>query len=317
MKGIAAIVIFVLGAAAFLCIGALLAPTFLGVGLELETAEATVVAGGGALILFVLGIFAGYLYGVPAQRRQADKSVIDRFGKALEFERSQRNRLESELIKARQTLVSFEDELARMGSASRMPEPVAPTASDDPEIIAEYEKLKADHDRLHETLARRKERIADLQTELSIAQDEAERARKEALEARASTGAPPVVAFELLEGTSVRDILERIAALDGVHVALVADDFGLVIDSAGKSLPPESIAAISSLIAHLGPRVRDVLPMGQVTSVTLIDDHGLVLETRYFELLGTKCAVAVARDQSSPFTGLTKEASDAIIERMQ
>jgi predicted regulator of Ras-like GTPase activity (Roadblock/LC7/MglB family) len=316
VKGIAAIIVFVLGAAAFLCIGVLLAPTVLGVGLTLGSEAALVVAGGGALLLFVLGVFAGYLYGVPTQRRQANKSMLERFGKALEFERRQRTRLESELIKSRQALVSLEDELARLGSASRMPEPIAPANAENDEVSAAYEKLKTEYEQLRDNLTRRKERIADLQTELSIAQAEAERARQEALRARASTGAPPFIG-DMLEGTSLRDILERIVSLEGVHVALVADDYGLVIDSAGQSLPAESVAAISSLIAHLGPRVRDVLPMGKVSSVTLMDDQGLVLETRYFELLGTQCAVAVARDQSSPFTGLTQEASEAIIARMQ
>lgn len=316
MKGIAAILVFLLGAAMLLCVGILLSPALLGLG-ALGNEEATVVASGSVLLLLVIGIFAGYFYGVPVQKRQADQSMLERFGKALDFERRQRNRLESELVKARQTLVTLEDELARITAASRMPDPIAPSEGEDGDNVHEaYDKLRADYEQLRENLTRRKERIVDLQTELSIAQAETERVRQVAIDGGVSAGASSM-ADGLLDGPSVRDILERIVSLEGVHVALVADDFGLVIDSAGDSLPAESIAAISSLIAHLGPRVRDVLPMGQVTSVTLVDDNGLVLETRYFELFGTKCAVAVARDQSSPFTGLTQEAADAIIDRMK
>lgn len=316
MKGIAAILVFLLGAAMLLCVGVLLSPALLGLG-ALGSEEATVVASGGVLLLLVIGIFAGYFYGVPVQKRQADQSMLERFGKALDFERRQRNRLESELVKARQTLVTLEDELARITAASRMADPIAPSEDEDGDNVHEaYEKLRADYEQLRENLTRRKERIVDLQTELSIAQAETERVRQVASDGGGSAGASSM-ADGLLDGPSVRDILERIVSLEGVHVALVADDFGLVIDSAGDSLPAESIAAISSLIAHLGPRVRDVLPMGQVTSVTLVDDNGLVLETRYFELFGTKCAVAVARDHSSPFTGLTQEAADAIIDRMK
>ncbi len=315
MRKTTAIVVTVLGAALFMGAGALSQNVVRAYVVGDLSLAALLVAGGVALLLFIFGVFGGYLYAGPAKRSEIDLERIGKFRKALEFERAQRSRLESDLYHCRQALVGIEDQLASATLAlesRRFGDEAQNGLSHD-----ELEKLTREHNKLAEALSKRKERIADLQVELSIAQAEAEEAKREAEEIKMSLSpASPVAQDLLLEGPSVSDVLREALALEGIRVALLADDFGLVIEAAGHELPPESLAAISSLIAHLGPRVRDVLPIGQVATVTLGDDQGLVLETRYFDLFGTRCAVAIARDDKASYPGLTESLAQAVKKKM-
>lgn len=310
-----AVVLTVLGAVLFMGAGALSQNVIRTYAEGALSLAALLLAGGVALLLLIFGVFSGYLYAGPAKRRNLDLQRIDKFRRALEFERSQRSRLEHDLYHCRQALVGIEDQLtsATLALESRR----AAGEEESGKNLEEMEKLAREHQKLADALSKRKERIADLQAELSIAQAEAERAKREAEEIKMSLSpGSPVAQNLLLEGPSVSDVLRETLALDGIRVALLADDFGLVIEAAGHELPPESLAAISSLIAHLGPRVRDVLPIGRVATVTLGDDQGLVLETRYFDLFGTRCAVAIARDEAVSYPGLTERLTQAVKAKM-
>jgi predicted regulator of Ras-like GTPase activity (Roadblock/LC7/MglB family) len=254
-----------------------------------------------AAALFVFGVFFGYLYSEAAHGYRIKRETLERFREALSFERQERLRLERELYEAKKLTVSLEDRLSRKMAASGAGEQM-----DESLLQAEIKDLVESQAKLKTDLAKRKERIADLLAELSVAQTEAERLKDSTEEPRLST---------LLGGSSLRDVLDGIVALEGVRMALVADDFGLVVDSVGDGLPPDILAAISTLVAHIGPRVSDILPMGEVATISLGDDKGLVLDTRYFELFGARCALAIARDEAHSYPGLAEQAAQAIVAR--
>ena len=89
-----------------------------------------------------------------------------------------------------------------------------------------------------------------------------------------------------------------------------------VIEAVGEGLPSDTVAAISNLVERLGPQVREILPMGQVSAVSLGDDEGLVLDTRYFDLFGVRCALAIARYEDFPYPGLAKKAIESVVSSM-
>jgi predicted regulator of Ras-like GTPase activity (Roadblock/LC7/MglB family) len=181
---------------------------------------------------------------------------------------------------------------------------------------SEIADLTARHNRLHTDLSERKERIADLMAELSVAQSEAEMARSEAETLRASAGTSLLSTRFSFNGSSIKETLNDIVALEGVRMALVADDYGLVVEAVGEGLPSDTVATISNLVERLGPQVREILPMGEVSTVSLGDDQGLVLDTRYFDLFGVRCALAIARHEDFPYPGLAKKAIESIVNSM-
>ena len=81
-------------------------------------------------------------------------------------------------------------------------------------------------------------------------------------------------------------------------------------------MPPDTLAAISSLMAHIGPRVKDILPIGEVTTVVLGDDQGLVIENLYFDLAGTRCSLTIAREKGHAYPRLAETAAASIREHL-
>lgn len=311
------VALFVLGCAAFVGLGMLLRaafPQFIDQGipiLGLVTVLAVV------LVLFVFGFFFGYFYCKTDLQWKADERVLRRFRDALDFERQERMRLERELLESKRRTVNLEDRLSREGSKYRETEALTAAEREQREKMrVELETLMGRQENMREDLNKRKERIADLMAELSVAQSDAEAARSEARELKESLTKPQptFIGDQQISGTTVKEVLEGVVKLEGIKMALVADDYGLVVDSVGDELPSETLAAISSLIASIGPRVREILPMGEVATVSLGDDEGLVLETRYFELFGTQCALSIARDDEHPYPGLTARLVDSIKE---
>jgi len=270
-----------------------------------------------AAALFVLGVFLGYPFGKAALQSPKQGATLARFREALEFERKERIRLERELCESREIAVSLEDRLRQQIEVTREQADGKrgnPTAQEQERLKAEIADAKAREENVKKDLLKRKQRIADLMAELSVAQTEAEQARREVRQLKSSLTAE-YPASRSLKGTSVKEILEGLVALAGVQVALVADDFGLVVEAAGAGLSKEMLAALSSLVAELGPRAKDVLPIGEVATISLADDKGLVIDTRFFELSGARCALSIARDASYPYPGLLDRAAAAIAEK--
>jgi hypothetical protein len=274
--------------------------------------------------LFVLGVFVGYLYGRSVQSRSAVMEMRNRFAGALDFERKERLRLERNLFEANQVMISLRDQLsdqqAQLKKASsnkiKMDQATKIEMYQAKKMKDEITNLTAIHGKLRTDLARRKDRVADLQAELSVAQTEIEEARTETAQLENSLAPFSPVSQLSVDGVSLRDILERIVVLDGVRMALVADDYGLVVDAVGTEIQPETLAAISNLMERFGPQLRDILPIGKVAAVSLGDEQGLVLDIRYFDLLGIRCALVIARDEKHPYPGLAKEAVVSIAEKM-
>ncbi|MCP4604726.1 MAG: hypothetical protein GY847_30095 [Proteobacteria bacterium] len=271
-----------------------------------------------AAALFVFGVFMGFLHGRSSSNRGIPKGTMDRFREALNFERQERTRLERELYEAKQLTVSLEDRLQQESSNIRNnKEPDAENKKELDQLQIEISELTARQEHLHDDLFKRKERIADLFAELSLAQVEAEEARTEVERLKASCEPAHPAMKPLPGGTSIKDVLEGIVVLDGVKTALVADDCGLVVETAGDAPTSETLAAISSMIAELGPRVRDIFPMGELSTVCLEDDQGLIVDTCYFDLLGTRCALAIARDAEHPYSGIARETIHSITSQFK
>ncbi len=263
-----------------------------------------------AAALFVLGIFLGYLYRDSVSNDKASKAAVERFKDALGFERGERARLGGELYDAKQTVVNLRDRLGQLETERREDD-----SSEREELVNQIDKLTNKSDRLKRDLSMRKNRIADLMAEVSIAQAEAEQEKVNAAQIRASAKDTPLLTTP--DEATVKDILEHIVELEGVKVALVADDYGLVVASVGDALPSETVAAISSLVADFGPKVSDILPMGDLVNISFGDDEGLVLDTRFFELYGARCALAIAHDEDHPHPGIAKQAIEAITAKFQ
>ncbi|MDJ0765905.1 MAG: hypothetical protein QNJ97_23175 [Myxococcota bacterium] len=272
-----------------------------------------------AAALFVFGIFLGYLYGESVRGAQPKKTSVDRFQDALKFERKERLRLERELLESKQVIVHLKDRLAARGSVAPQMEPHAANGATTQlasEQGREAEDLTERCLRLQNELNQRKHRVADLLTEISITQAEADAAKKEvdrltaASQARALPSIPP--------DASPQEVLQNIAGLDGIKVALVADDHGLMVASAGKGIASDTLAAISTLVADFGPRTRDILPMEEIATISLKDIKGLTLDTHYFDLMGARYALAIAReDTAHPYPGLAKSAVEVLQERFE
>ena len=158
-----------------------------------------------------------------------------------------------------------------------------------------------------------KEGLEQMKREAVTAKAQTVRMQRQVDRLKSATGSLIPISPMELKGETMGHILDGIAALEGVKVALVADDHGMIVDCAGNGIPPEALAAVSAVIADIGTGIHDVLPMADLDSITIGDKAGLVLETRFFELLDSRCAFAVARDQAHSYPGLTRQATDLIL----
>ncbi len=101
-----------------------------------------------------------------------------------------------------------------------------------------------------------------------------------------------------------------------VCVAMVADDQGLVVDTAGEILEPDTLAAVSGLVSDLSPRVTELLPISGIHTVALGDVQGRVMEVRYFELFEARCALVIIRDETAYNPEMARTAVEAISARL-
>lgn len=297
--------------------------------------------------LFVFGLLLGYFYRNPKTRWLQRKKTRIHFQKALEFERGERIRLEKDLYEAKQTIAGLRDKIVEIKvqkedapasppepDTSEPSEPKTPTEQEAPneeqsgeeqsgeeqsseEHLKELEDLRKQHDQLQVDLSLRKARIADLLTEIALAQTDAEQARAEVRELKDSIEPQRRTLKLIKEDASLKELLSSVTGLEGIHMALVADDYGLVVENAGEEFPADKLAAVSSLLAQIGPNVEDIFSMGKVKTVTLGDESGFVLENIYFDLFTLRCALTIARDAAHSYPGLAEQTAEAIIARLQ
>jgi hypothetical protein len=82
----------------------------------------------------------------------------------------------------------------------------------------------------------------------------------------------------------------RELAATPLDAAVVSDHLGLPVAATGK-LPAESMAAVSGLAAQIAVQVRELLPVGPIRTVQWIDQYGLTITCRLFELAGNEMAM--------------------------
>jgi predicted regulator of Ras-like GTPase activity (Roadblock/LC7/MglB family) len=310
LKRAHAVVSLVLAASATVGLGVLL--------LHIEglaiLAHGSVVAIGLAVgvILAVGGFFVGVLYKQRAAENSSDRSSVQKLSEALSTERRLRTETSRDRYRLRQSLLALEGQLRSLKAQPLPPAEFAETSISEEELrhSAELEGLAATCERLRHELKQRKERMADLEAELSVAQAEADDLRTRRL------GEGQAASPSVFQGESLTAVLDGIVAQDGVHVALVADDQGLVVDAAGEALEPDTLAAVSCVVAELSPRVLDLLPLGEIATVALGDTTGRVMEVRYFMLLGSRCALVVIHDERTSTLELVRHAVEVIAERL-
>jgi predicted regulator of Ras-like GTPase activity (Roadblock/LC7/MglB family) len=268
--------------------------------------------------LFIFGVFLGYFYRNPTARWLISKKTRANFRNALSFERKERIRLERELYDTRQSVVGLKDRLAKAHFDS---DDEAVGRADDEllkKIEKEKEQLEKKHDRLQSDLIARKERIADLLTEIAIAQTEVEEARAEI--ERLKNEQPEVTERNELkiatEDASIKDVLDNITKLDGIEMALIADDFGLVVETSEAVHDAENLAAASSLASRISSRLKEIMTMGAVSKVVIGDEEGFVLENTYFELFNLRCSLTIVRDKDHEYPGLAEKSIEAIASRL-
>ena len=271
-----------------------------------------------AVILAVGGFFVGVLHKQSAGD-ELDKSSVRKLSEALSLERRLRTEASRDRYRLRQNVLALEGQIRALDAKPLPPAELAETPLTDDDLAldgdpspssAELEGLAATCEKLRRELSLRKERMADLEAELSVAQAEADDLRTQ------KAGGGPAASPSAFQGESLTAVLDGIVARDGVHVALVADDQGLVVDAAGETLEPDTLAAVSGVVAELSPRVTDLLPLGEIATVALGDTAGRVMEVRYFMLLGSRCALVVIRGEGVSTVELVRSAAEAIAERL-
>lgn len=267
--------------------------------------------------LFILGVFLGYFHrNASASSSSIGRKTRDQYKDALSFERGERIRLERELYQKKKDLINLKDQIAKKGTANteqneRQQEERLQ------EIERENERLVQSHDRLRNDLTMRKERIADLLTEIAIAQSEVDEAHLELERLKRSVEPQRQILEVVSKEATLKEILTKVAALEGIHLALVADDYGLVVESSEPGAPAEKLAAVSSLIAREGQKIKDLYDIGNIESIALGDDQGLFVDNTYFQLFNLRCALSIIRDKSHTYPGLAEQTIEAIVSRLQ
>jgi len=242
-----------------------------------------------AVELLVIGFMVGYTHwGRSAHSLGAVRKLKD----ALAFERKERMRLAREHFEAQRVLSQLEGRVGKMNVSEGSP------------VQGDIEDIKKRYQGLKKELTLRKTAIVDLQTELSITQTEVERLR------RGSDGSPLK-----LTGESIKDVLDDLVRLDGVEMALVADDQGLVIEASSGPMTAETLAVLSSLIVELSHQVMEVMPIDDLVFASLLAADGMVFDCCFVDLFDITCCVVVERNEKYEYPHLTQDAAKAIASR--
>ncbi len=76
---------------------------------------------------------------------------------------------------------------------------------------------------------------------------------------------------------SIDESLRHLVQKSRVHSAVVANGQGFLVGLAGNSSLGEGVAAFAGVLSHVLDRVPDLITMGEVVSVRLVDSNGLML----------------------------------------
>ena len=302
MKTSQVISLVLLGAVCLLGAGALIA--YIEGLADLSETMLLVLCASVVAVLLLFGFFLGVFYVSGNRSVRSLRSTVTKLKEALQIERTQRIELSKERYELRKNIVTLEGKIKELCSDESLPPArnvEKQAIDDDPFRRVELEELAATCERMRFELTSRKERMVDLQAELSM---------------RSASSIPPPKAQPDFHGESLPEVLDGLVSLDGVSVALVADDQGLVVDTAGEILEPDTLAAVSGLVSDLSPRVTELLPIDEIHTVALGDLNGRVMEVRYFELFEARCALVIIRDETAYNPEMARTAVEAISARL-
>jgi hypothetical protein len=96
--------------------------------------------------------------------------------------------------------------------------------------------------------------------------------------------------YRVLEPACPLQFDARELAATPLDTAVVSDHLGLPVAATGN-LPAESMAAVSGLAAQIAVHVRELLPVGPITTVQWIDQYGMTVTCRLFKLAGDEMAM--------------------------
>ena len=266
--------------------------------------------------IVIFGVFLGYFYRRPTSRWLTSKKTRKQYRDALSFERGERIRLERELYETKKESVNLKDQLKK-NSSEQTKKALAENEKKIKEIESEKERLEQSQDRLRSDLFRRKERIADLLTEIAIAQSDVAQAHTEIEELKRSMEPQRQNLKFASEDASLKEVLKGVTAIDGVHLALIADDFGLVVETSHPGPPSEKLAAVTSLIAREGEKIKDIYEIGNIETFALGDDRGFFVDNTYFHLFDLRCSLSIVRDKTKSYPDLAHQTVEAIVSRLQ
>ncbi len=227
----------------------------------------------------------------------------------LEATKKKSTRVEEELKRRRGQVADLQAEVARL--TSRLDGPAA--SGDEPRQLSE--QLESANQRVRSlSQEMEKERFNRSELERVIAKHSEDQQRLEAELAsaqKALSEKPPVpVTHQTIPGiraysgakiedfagvTNLRAVLDRLVALSGVTAAVLADDHGLLIEGAKGEENNEAIAAITTLLSELPGLLSEGVRLSAVPSeVTVADANGVALITRFFDVGGSRCTLAIA-----------------------
>jgi predicted regulator of Ras-like GTPase activity (Roadblock/LC7/MglB family) len=89
---------------------------------------------------------------------------------------------------------------------------------------------------------------------------------------------PPRLEHGSASGDVLRQLLDRETGSRQLAGAVIADELGLVVASTGEY--GDALAAYGAVLAGLGNRTSEALPLHQLRQVTVQDDHDMTLTVR-------------------------------------
>jgi hypothetical protein len=262
-------------------------PAFLGLGIFLFHMQNFVflqreyliaIVSAAAIILIVIGFFIGISAKKQVQRGMLDRKTASKLKEALDFERSQRIKIsESHRLLDRQiaALKSEIKQLRQIKLVSKSEESES-EAAESSELVKKYNRIKAE-------LAARKNQVADLQAEIVHLESKSE---------------SDVFDEQSLNGDqSLGALLERLVRVSNADEIIIADDQGLMVESAGLSMDSETLAAVSAIVDDQSLKIKELLPFKNIVSFSFCDDHDKLVNFRRVKLFDVWCSLIIITKQ--------------------
>ena len=119
-------------------------------------------------------------------------------------------------------------------------------------------------------------------------------------------GVPSLV---VLDGRELQSLVERIAREGGVLSAVIADDMGLLVASAGAHA--EALGALGAFMGPVSQKAQQLLPIHDVVEVVLHDEQQSRITLRRLKTAQTDLVLALMTDgaQGVPVNELMQRAS--------